>query len=312
MKIVITCTQMARDVDLVRPVFDQMGMEVVCPPVVQELSGAELVAALDGAVGVIAGDDRFTAEVIARCPDLKVISKWGIGVDAIDLAAAAEHGVAVTNTPSAFDDEVADVTLGYLVLLARQLHVIDRGVRNGQWPKPVGTSLAGRTLGVVGLGGIGRAVARRALAMGMIVVGTDPSRDSRQEAKELGVETVAIDELLHRSAAVTLNCPLNPTTFHLMNQYRFSQLQRGAYLINTARGPVVDEQALVEALEAGTVAGAALDVFEREPLSPGSPLLRFDQVIFGAHNASNTREASVRTHWRALRNLIEALDLEMP
>lgn len=312
MRVVITCRQLARDLDVVQPVFDQLGIEIYCPPVVQHLAGDELVAALDGAVGVIAGDDLISEEVMERCPDLRAIAKWGIGIDGIDLGAADRSGIAVTNTPNAFNDEVADVTMGYLVVMARQLHAVDRGVRGGGWPKPLGTSLAGRTVGIVGLGGIGRAVARRALAMGMTAVGMDPSPESRLLAEAVGVQPVPMTELLERSLVVTLSCPLTPDTFHLMDAAAFARLCPGSYLVNTSRGPVVDEAALVDALHAGILIGAALDVFEVEPLPPESPLRQFDQVVFGSHNASNTREAGQRTHWRAVRNLVESLGLEMP
>ena len=308
MKLVVTCAQMARDIDALRPRLDELGFDVSCPDVVQELVGDELVNAVGDATAVIAGDDRFTADVMDRCSNLRVISKWGVGVDGIDQEAAAERGIAVTNTPNAFDDEVADVTIGYVILLARQLHTIDHEVRRGGWPKPVGRSLAGRTLGIVGLGGIGRAVARRGLTMGVTVVGTDPSAGARQLAADLGVETLEVNELLARVDVLTLNCPLTPDTFHLLNADRFAHLPPGTHLVNTARGPVVDEAALVTALRDGTVAAAALDVFEQEPLPEDHPLRDFDQVVFGSHNASNTAEAGMRTHWRALDNVVQALD----
>lgn len=312
MKLVITCRQMARDVDLLRDTLDVLGFDVHCPKVVQELAGDELVTALEGASAVIAGDDQFTADVLDCCPELRVISKWGVGVDGIDLGAAKDRGIAVTNTPNAFDDEVADVTIGYIILLARQLHAIDRQVREGRWPKPVGTSLRGLVLGVVGLGGIGTAVARRAVMMGMDVLGTDPSTESQAQAEEVGVEVVSLDNLSARSDVITLNCPLTPDTHHLVNDDRLRRTKEGVLLVNTARGPVVDESALVRALRRGDVAAAALDVFEHEPLSPDSPLRGFDQVIFGSHNASNTLEAGLRTHWRALENTVRALGMEMP
>ena len=312
MRLVITCRQMARDVDLLRDTLDALGFDVHCPKVIQELAGDELVSALEGASAVIAGDDQFTAEVLDRCPNLRVISKWGVGVDGIDLNAAKERGIVVTNTPNAFDDEVADVTVGYIILLARQLHAIDRQVREGQWPKPVGTSLRGLVLGVIGLGGIGTAVARRAAVMGMEVVGTDPSTESQARAQTVGVEVVSLDELLPRSDVIALNCPLTTDTYHLLDDDRLGRTKEGVLLVNTARGPVVDESALERALRQGQVAAAALDVFEREPLTPDNPLREFDQVIFGSHNASNTREAGLRTHWRALENTVQALGMEMP
>ncbi len=312
MKLTITCRQMARDIEVVEPTLRELGFEVRCPDVVQHLAGDELVDALDGAIGVIAGDDEFTAEVMDRCPELRVISKWGIGIDGIDLEAASKRGIHVTNTPGAFDDEVADVALGYLIMLVRELHLIDRHVRDGGWPKPVGTSLGGTTLGIVGLGGIGQALARRGQALGMYVLGADPSPESAARARRAGVEVGSLDEVLARSDHVSLHCPLIPATRRLLSRERFEKMRDGVRIINTARGAVIDESALVEALRGGKVSGAALDVFEDEPLPLDSELRSFEQVILGSHNASNTREASVRTHRRAVENVVDALGLEMP
>lgn len=312
MKIVVTCRQMARDIELMRPDLEELGLEVSCPPVIQHLEGDELVSALQGAVGVIAGDDQFTAEVMDRCPELRAISKWGIGVDGIDKTAAAARGISVTNTPGMFDDEVADVAYGYLVMLTRQLHHIDRGVRDGGWPKPVGTSLRGTTLGIVGLGGTGRAMARRGLTAGMTVIGSDPSDASRQAALEIGVRVVDIDEVVGTADHLSLHCPLTPQTRHLLDRERFASMREGIRIINTARGQVIDEAALIEAIRSGRVGGAALDVFEGEPLPADSPLRHFDNVILGSHNASNAKEAGERTHRQALDNLLQALEIDAP
>ncbi len=248
MKIAVTCIQLIRDLDQHRPQLEAAGLTMSVPVISgQHLEGDELVAALAGCAGVIAGDDRFTADVLDRCPDLRVISKWGIGVDGIDLAAAAARGIVVTNTPGVFDDEVADVTMAYLVMLARGLHVIDRGVHAGSWPKPAGTSLRGATLGIVGLGGIGRAVAARAAAAGMIVCGADPSPESAEAATAIGVSVLPLADLLAASDFISVNCPLTAETFHLFDAQAFAAMKPGAYLVNTGRGGVVATDALVSA-----------------------------------------------------------------
>lgn len=307
--VAITCIQLLRDVAEHRDRLEAAGLEVRTPQVPgQHLEGAELAEAIAGCIGVIAGDDRFYRRVFESSPELRAISKWGVGTDGIDFAAASDHGVTVTNTPHAFDDEVADVALGYLVMLARQLHVIDREVREGRWAKPVGASLGGRTLGVVGVGSIGRAMARRGQCAGMSVIASDPSPASRAEAEGSGVEVVPIDELLARSDAVSLHCPLTPDTRHLIDGEALARMRPGAWLINTARGEVVDGRALADSLDAGHLRGAALDVFEDEPLEPTSRLATRDDVILGSHNASNTKEASDRTHARAIDNLLTSLD----
>ena len=311
MKIGITCIQLIRDIEHWRPAMEAAGFEVVVPEIPgQHLEGDALVAALDGCVGVVAGDDKFTADVIDRL-ELKAISKWGIGVDGIDRAHAAAKGIPVTNTPGAFDEEVADVAYGYIVMLLRQLHVIHEGVRDGGWPKPPGHSLGGLRLGVIGLGGIGRAVVRRGVVAQMDVVGSDPMPESRAAAETDGCTIMEIDELMATSHVVSVNAPLNDSTRHLVNAERLQSMPAGGYLVNTGRGEVVDTAALAAVLRSGHLSGAAVDVLEEEPPGPDNPIRGIDSVIFGSHNASNTLEASARVHKRSIANLARELGVEI-
>lgn len=312
MRVAITCIQLIRDFDRYRPAFEAAGIECAVAEVPgQHLSGDALVAVLRGCAGVVAGDDQFTASVLERCPELRTISKWGIGIDGIDLVAAAANGITVTNTPGVFDDEVADVALAYVTMLARGLHVIDRGVHAGYWPKPAGRSLRGRTLGIIGLGGIGRALATRALGAGMDVVGTDPAPTPAALGATLGVGVLTLDELLPVSEFLSVSCPLNATTYHLIDERALGLLPEGAYLVNTGRGAVVSTPAVVDALRSGRLAGVALDVMEDEPPPPDSPLRGRDDVIFGSHNASNTLDASRRVHAMAISNLASSLAIDI-
>jgi D-3-phosphoglycerate dehydrogenase len=307
-KVAVTCIQLLRDLDAHRRPLDDLGWQIVTPEVPgQHLEGADLVSAMSGCVGVVAGDDKFSADVIGALPDLHVISKWGIGIDGIDLVAARERQIVVRNTPGMFDDEVADVTMAYITMLARGLAFVDRGIRGGAWPKPAGRSLRGLTLGIIGLGGIGRAVARRGAVAGMRLVGVDPSPESRAAAAEAGVEPCELDRLLASSDVISVNCPLNAATHHLLDGAAFSAMKHGVFVVNTGRGGVVDTDALVAALASGRVGGAAVDVLEIEPVPAESPLKDFENVIFGSHNASNTLEASARTHAIAIANLIEEI-----
>ena len=310
-KIAVTCIQLLRDLANHRSTIDELGWSIATPNIPgQHLEGDALVAAIDGCVGVVAGDDKFTADVLNQLPDLRAISKWGIGIDGIDLDAAAAHNVTVTNTPGMFDDEVADVTMAYVTMLTRQLAFIDRGIRAAEWPKPPGKSLRGLTLGIIGLGGIGRAVSRRGAVAGMDLIGTDPSPESRALAIVDGVAPCDIDQLLADSDVISVNCPLNAATQHLLDREAFAAMKAGVFVVNTGRGPVIDTDALVDALTLGHVGGAAVDVLEEEPPSSDHPLKSFDNVIFGSHNGSNTLEASTRTHERAISNLIESLGSE--
>lgn len=306
--ILVSCVQLQRSLSEHRARLDERGARIVTPPVVQRLSEAELIELVPEVDGIVAGDDELTRAVLEHAGRLRVVSKWGIGVDAIDLDAARELGIRVTNTPGVFGDEVADVALGYLILLARRLHVIDREVRAGTWAKPLGTSLAGRTLAVIGLGDIGIAVARRGLAIGMRVVGVETDPDRASAAAALGVGVVDLATALRESDAISLNCPLTPATRHILNAESIATMRPGAWIINTARGPLIDEAALVDALESGHLGGAALDVFEIEPLPTTSPLIAMEQVVLGSHNGSNTAEAVHRTSVKAIDNLIRGLD----
>jgi D-3-phosphoglycerate dehydrogenase len=311
-RILITCPQMQRYADEYSATFAAHGLHADLPEVVQHLREAELMEIIDQYEGVIAGDDEFTDRVLERATQLRIISKWGVGVDNIDLDAARARGIPVTNTPGTFADEVADVTVGYLVLLARQLHRIDSGVRSGGWPKIEGTSLAGKTLTIVGLGSIGAAVGRRAQVMGMRVLGFEIAEVQRDAARAMGVELVDLDAGLRSADFVSLNCPLTSANRHMIADAQLSSMRRGVFLVNTARGPLIDEAALVRALETGQVAGVALDVFEEEPLPMSSPLRNFDSVIFGAHNGSNTAEAARRVSDLAVRNLLDTLGSGTP
>jgi D-3-phosphoglycerate dehydrogenase len=307
-RVLITCPQLQRTIEAHRERLVDHEIEARLPPVVQQLTEDELIALLPGVDGIIVGDDPLTRAVLQQADQLKVISKWGVGVDNIDLAAAEELGIRVTNTPGMFGDEVADVAIGYVILLARQLHQVDRDVRNGQWPKLEGVSLAGRTIGVVGLGHIGQAVAKRALAMGMQVIGSDVSSESAAAAQRSGVKTVDLGELFRQADIVSLNCPLTAENRHMIDDRSVATMKPGVWIINTARGGLIDENALVSALTSGRVGGAALDVFEIEPLPTNSPLRRIQQVILGAHNSSNTAEAVHRTSVRAIDHLIAGLE----
>jgi len=307
-RVLVTCRQMQNCIEEFRTAFDERGIEIVLPEVLQQPTEEELIATIADFEGMIAGDDPITARVLEHATRMRIISKWGVGTDGIDMGAARARGIAVTNTPAVFGDEVADVALGYLVMLTRQLHRIDASVKAGGWLKHEGRSLSGKTAGVAGFGSIGEAVARRALGFGMDVVAHDIAVAAGGPAAGLGVELLDRDELFRRSDALVLCCPLTPETYHLVDARTLELLPRGAYLVNVARGPLVDEAALVEALRTGRVEAAALDVFEEEPLPADSALRTFGQCVFGSHNGSNASEGVLRASARAVDNLFAGLE----
>jgi D-3-phosphoglycerate dehydrogenase len=243
---------------------------------------------------------------------LKVISKWGTGIDSIDRETAARLGVQVCNTPGAFTDPVADTVMAYLLTFARRGPWLDREMKAKRWEKLAGRALNECTLGVVGVGKIGKAVLHRAKAFGMRLLGNDIVEIDSDFVTRVGVEMTSLPELLSQADFVSLNCDLNPTSYQLINRDTLGYMQTGAVLINTSRGAIVDEDALIEALHEGRLEGAALDVFEDEPLPANSPLLTMDNVILAPHNANSSPRAWEHVHWNTLRNLFLGLGLEPP
>jgi D-3-phosphoglycerate dehydrogenase len=308
-RVLITCRQMQNCIDEFRPRLDEYELELVLPEIVQQPSEDELIEIIGGFDGMIAGDDPLTARVLDHAGRMRIISKWGVGIDGIDLDAARARGIPVLNTPGVFGDEVADVAMGYVVMLARQLHRIDASVRAGGWFKHEGRSLSDKVLGVAGFGSIGQAVGARGLGFGMRVLAYDVAEAAGTVADGMGVEMLDRDELFRQSDFLVLCSPLTPDTRHMVDGRTLALMRPGGYLVNVARGPLVDEAALVDALDSGHLAAAALDVFEEEPLPAGTPLRRFEQCVFGSHNASNTREGVLRASAQAVENLLHGLQL---
>lgn len=309
-RILVSCPLIQDSIQNYDELFSSRGIEYDSTDVDQNLSKEELLDIIDRYDGVIAGDDEFTEIVLERADRLKVISKWGIGLDGVDLDAAAERGIEVYNTPNAFGNEVADVVMGYAIMLTRKLHLVDHAVREGEWACPRGTSLAGKTMGIVGVGNIGAAVARRAHAAGMDLLGNDVVPLPQDLVEETGIVRIDMQELLESSDVVSLNCPLTPETQGMIGIAELEAIGRDGYLIDVARGELVKEDDLVAALRDGVIAGAAMDVFEREPLPPESPLTGMDNVVLGTHNAQNTHEAVSRVNDKAVQNLLKGLELK--
>jgi D-3-phosphoglycerate dehydrogenase len=285
--------------------IEDLGFEVVAPDLVgrQQFTASELLEYSSRLVGIIAGDDELDRSFFAGADKLKTVIRWGIGMDSVDHEAAREHGVRVRNTPGVFSQEVADSAFGYILNLARGYVTVDSAVRRGEWPKWEGFTLAQTRLGIVGFGAIGREIAKRGLGFNMDVVAYDPF----VEAGPAGVTIVDLETLLRTSRFVVLACPLTPETNHLINTDTLGWVRPDAYLVNVARGPVVEENALIDALVNKRLAGAALDVFEVEPLPLDSGLRSLPNVVLGAHNGSNTREGVARASTAAVDFLIEEL-----
>jgi D-3-phosphoglycerate dehydrogenase / 2-oxoglutarate reductase len=296
-----------------RPLLEGVGLQLIVPEVRERLNENQLLAHAGTFDGTICGDDQYTAQVLRACsPRLKVISKWGTGIDSIDRQVAEDLGIQVRNTPNAFTLPVADTVLGYILTFARRFPWMDRALKSGHWEKIPGRSLSECTLGVVGVGRIGKAVIRRAHAFGMQLLGNDILPIDPVFLTKNGVVMTTLFDLLSRSDFVSLNCDLNPTSYQLINADSLSHFNPSAILINTSRGPVIDEPALIRALQAGQLAGAALDVFVDEPLPVDSPLTKMDNVMLGSHNANSSPKAWEKVHQNTIANLLDGLNIAFP
>jgi phosphoglycerate dehydrogenase-like enzyme len=265
---------------------------------------AELVRRIDDAEVVvnIRAHARFTDRVLAACPRLRLISIWGTGTDNVDLAACRARGVAVTNTPGVNAHAVAEHTLALMLAVTRRIPALDRDTRAGQWPRGLLVQLEGQTLGLIGLGAIGTRVATLARPFGMRLLATTYGPDDGRAAAA-GGRHVPVETLLREADIVSLHLRLSPETEGYLGSDRLALLKPTAYLINTARGALVDKAALVAALRAGRLAGAGLDVFPEEPIPPGDPILELTNVVLTPHNAGMTREVIDEGLLRAVENI---------
>ncbi|THV34678.1 phosphoglycerate dehydrogenase [Glycomyces buryatensis] len=268
--------------------------------------GERLVDVVGEVDAIVAGTDSFDADVIDAAHRLTVIGRCGVGYDNIDVEAATRQGVAVTFTPGVNRSSVAELVIGQLVNGARLLPQNIAAIRAGAWDQPSGTELGGSVLGIAGLGSIGKAVAVIARAMGMTVMAFDPHFDSSFAARH-GIEEATLDQVLAASDFLTLHMALDETTRNLIDTPRIAAMKPGAFLVNTARGGIVDESALAVAIREGRLSGAALDVLEEEPLAADSPLRGLDRVLITAHIGAATHQARARSSLMAARQVIDHL-----
>ena len=303
--VLITCRQMQESLAALADELSILNWELKLADLGdrQHFSAAEMSDLLSDVEGAIVGDDEVNDLALAKADHLVAICKWGIGIDGIDLEATERRAVRVDRTPQMFGEEVADVALAYTIGLARNLFEIDRGVRTGAWPKPIGHSLRGLRAAIVGYGDIGRALAKRLQQIGLDLTVVEPSEVNSDLAKERGLQVLDLPGACRNANFLYVTCPLTPETRGLINEDVFAHLATPSYVVNVARGPIVDEHALVAALEADLLTGAALDVFEHEPPDENSPLLVTPGVVLGSHNASNSHEATLRASSKALQVL---------
>jgi D-3-phosphoglycerate dehydrogenase len=306
MKILVTPNSLKPDTDIPAMVkLRSFADSLVFNPGAKPLSEDALIPLLDGCDGCVAGLDHFTAKVMENSGDLKVISRYGIGVDNVDLAAARAKNITVCNTPGANSQAVADLAFALLLCVARQVPVLDRKTREGQWTRSSGPELYGKTLGILGLGAVGKAVARRASGFSMRVVTYDPLIN-REYAEANGIVSTDFDTVIREADFLSLHLPLTDATRHEITADVMKSMKKGAILINTARGGLIDEAAAYDLLVSGHLGGMGLDVYEEEPPRK-SPLFELENVVLTPHTAAHTPEAVTGMANMAVQNLIDVL-----
>jgi D-3-phosphoglycerate dehydrogenase len=306
-KILVTPTSFTRDKQSpAKDLLESCAAEIRYNPLGMPLTAGDLIPLLAGIDGYIAGLDYITAEVIAAAPSsLKVISRYGAGYDRVDITAAAKKGVVVTNTPGVNSQSVADLAFGLMLAAARKIPALDRRIRAGEWSRISGVELYQKTLGIIGLGEIGKAVANRAQGFAMNILACDPYLD-KSYARSKQIREVSFEELITNSDIITLHIPLNEQTRIIIDERAISKLKPGAIIINTSRGGLIDEEAAYRGLISGQLGGMGVDVFETEPPA-GSPLLTLDNVVATPHAGAHTAEAINNMGLLAVQNLIDVL-----
>jgi D-3-phosphoglycerate dehydrogenase len=305
-------------VDLIKPILDEIDAELVIARPKTDADVAE--AGRDADAIIMHGSVPFTREIISQLKRCKVVCRTGIGVDRMDLQAAAEFGVKICNAAGCNSIEVSEQTIGLLITVARKLVRMNQYVRDGKWRRhtaelhsyrgPV-SRIAGRTLGIVGLGHVGRQVAPRAQGLKMNVQAVDPYLDPKI-ARELGVKLVSLEEIIRTSDFISVHAPLTPATRKMFGRAEFAAMKPTAYFINCARGGLVDTDALYDALVAGKIAGAALDVTDPEPLPADHKILTLSNVIVTCHTAANSNESYVDCQTHAAREVARVLSGQAP
>ncbi len=308
-KVLISAPYLQPDIERFRNELLLKEIEYTVPKVHERLEENELLAIIEDYHGIICGDDRITQKVIDTAKNLKVIVKWGTGIDSISKDYAQNNNIPVFNTPNAFTEPVSDSTMALILSFARQIIPSDSLMKHGGWEKPQGFCLCEKTLGIIGVGNVGSAVARKAKGFGIRILGNDIREIPKETTTSLGIEMVQFNELLKESDIISINCDLNKTSHHLISHKQFQIMEPDAIIINTARGPIINEIDLIRALQNNKIAGAGMDVFEDEPLPIDSPLRSMDKCILSSHSTNGSRFFWEKVHRNSLNRLYEGLEI---
>ena len=306
-KVMVSAPYMKQEIEKFRSWFKEHDIEIDVPDVKERMEEGDLLPVISEYDGVVCGDDRFTENVYKAAKKLKVVSKWGTGIDSIHKDIAEKYGVKVYNTPDAFSHPVSDTVIGYMLSFSRNILPSDKMMKSGLWEKIKGKTLGEQTLGIIGCGNVGIRVAKKANAFGMRILTYDVKAREPPVLEQYCIEQTSLDALLETADFISLNCDLNESSYHILSHEAFRKMKRTAIVINTARGPVIDEAALVAALKGKLIGGCALDVFEQEPLPIDSPLRQMDNVILSSHNSNSSPMYWEKVHINTLNNLLRGL-----
>ena len=307
-RVLISAPYMQLEFSKLENIFKEKNVYTFLPQILEKISEEELLDIIGDFDGVIAGDDPFTYRVFEKAKRLKVVSKWGTGINSIDLEAARHFNVKICNTPNAFSHPVADTALAFMLSFARRIIDTDIQMKKGIWDKIPGHTLSEMTLGIIGLGNIGSQVAKRANAFNMKILANDVREIHPLIIEQYNISMVSKDEIYENANYISIHCDLNDESYHLLNREAFKQMKNKPYIINTARGGHIAQNDLLEALEAGLVSGAGLDVFEDEPIEKGNPILLRSDVILAPHNSNNSPKYWDIVHRNTIKNLFKYLE----
>ena len=307
MKILITAPYFIPVPKKYRDILHQHQIKYDTLEVEEKCFESDLIPIIQNYDGVIAGDDQYTSTVFAKASKLKVIAKWGTGIDSIDLNAAKKRGIKVLNTMDAFIEPVSQTVFGYILSFARNIHSQNTSMKNGNWDKEESVTLSESALGVIGLGSIGKEVLRLGKAFRMELYGHDINKISKEFIEETGTQMVSKETLLNKSDFVSLHCVLNESTKHIICAKDLKKMKSKAIIINTARGPLDNELDLINAINSKTIFGPGLDVFENEPLDPKSPLRSMANVLLTPHNSNSSPGVRELVHKNTINNLLIGL-----
>ena len=307
MKILITPRSFGKNDDTPFKMLESKGIEIVRNDTGGIMTEDALKTAVKGVDGIIIGVDPLTADVMAVAPGLRAVAKYGVGTDNIDLDYCKEKGILVSKTVGANSEAVADYTFALILALARKVLVIDRQCRKKDWAKITTSDVSGKKLGLIGLGAIGKGVGKRAKGFGMEILAYDLYWDE-EFAKENGVKYAAVDEIIKGCDFISLHVPLTDETQNIIGKRELELMKPGSFIVNTARGGLIDEKALLDALESGIVGGAGLDVFAEEPPAD-ERWYNLDNVVLGSHCSASTTGASIMMGLMSAENLLRDLGL---